>query len=426
MKMIQSRLRDGSRRVPAVILIAGLIILAPAGCSRAKAKPDLECTLLELRPNPVSGYFDAIVRLDKVTIEDPLKARFQALTPTAAFNVGDLKFSVEGPDSARLDPGDTFVIPLNRPDWRLALAEDSSTYCSQNFWDRLPPDSQWHPTKSEAMDVAQSLEVVNENGTLKPVPPSLPSAEWGLTEEKPSDTDSRVMTALYQKKRADRVVEEVAVQYTVLTDAEQIEIQTASPVDFLSKVSDCVKTAGRSVTIADHAAIACDLEGVGEFGWTYRYFYFSSNLLIAVDVQSDPQEWGKSEEDKARERRTDRIFLRYTFGPYGPEDWMALVELRMDRTGAFHKRSKAGETVDKDFTLTDGEFAEIEAALKVNKFMDLESRSGLPGGTASSLSVRWENQARTVEMKNYKEPLFENIVQTIRRIVLPKAGENGR
>jgi hypothetical protein len=97
----------------------------------------------------------------------------------------------------------------------------------------------------------------------------------------------------------------------------------------------------------------------------------------------------------------------------------------MNRTGAFHKRARAGETVDKDFQVSDDEFAAIGRALAEHDFWLLESHSAIGPGFESFISVRTDERARTVSMKNSHEPPFEDIAKTIRGIILPKVNENG-
>jgi hypothetical protein len=410
-------------RLLLLALVVLLGVLLPAGCKRAAPEPGLRCNLLELRSNPVSHYYDAVIRLEGVAIKDALKDDFQVMTPTSAFNMSTLKFTVEGGNPARLEPGDVFVVPLKRPDWKLSIMEGDTEYCAQNFRDRLPPEDRWHPTKTEAMDVARSIEVLNENGAPKPVPALLPP-EWRLVDETGPAANNPVGSSLYQKLRGGRTVEQVEVQYAQLTEEEKAQLAAGSPADFLSGWSECAKTGGAAADIAGNAAVACDLEGVGEFGWTYRYFYLSSGLVVAVDVQSDPEELGKSDLEKEQERRTNQVFLRYGYGPVGREEWQVMIDLRMDRTGTFHKRPRGGETVDKDFKLGDGEFATVEKALADNNFTQLRSRSAAGPGFESFIAIRDGDKDRTVQMTNVREPHFENIAGTIRRIVLPKVDEN--
>ena len=406
------------------VLALAASVLPPSGCTRAKPKPELTCSLVELRPNGASHYYDAVIQVATITLPDPLKEQFQVLTPTSSYDLSALKFTVDGKDASRLEAGDTFVIPLKRPDWKFSIMDGDKEDCAENFWDRLPVPDRFHPTKTEAMDVARSLELVNDRGVLRPVPASLPP-EWGLVEEKPAEADNPVSSVVYQKTRGGRIVEQVEVQYALLSEEEKAQLASSSPAEFLSTWSECAQKGGALADIAGHAAIACDLEGVGDFGWTYRYFYISSNMVVAVDVQSDPEELGKTEQEKEQERRTEQVFLRYGYGPVGKEEWQVMIEFRMNRSGAFHKRSRAGETVDKEFKVGEEEFAAVEKALADNQFMSLESRSAAGPGLESFLAVRSLSGARTVNMKNVRVPAFEAIAGTIRRIVLPKVDENG-
>jgi hypothetical protein len=407
---------------PGLVLVVAAGLLLPFACKRPAPEAGLTCKLVELRPDPTSGYYDAVVRLESVSLPDALKDRFQVITPTSTFDLSALPFTVEGSDPSRLEAGDTFTIPLKRPDWKFFLGSGQTEVCSEWFWDRLPPADRWDPTKSQAMEVARTIEIVNDRGLNKPMPASLPD-EWQLTEEKQPEPDDPVGSLLYQKIRGDRPVEQVEIQYSPLTPDEKAQLTISTPAEFLSTWSECAKTAGLSVVVAGHPAVACNLEGVGEFGWTYRYFYTVSDMVIAVEIQADPQELSKTAEEKEKERRTDQVFLRYGYGPVGPQAWQVMIEVRMNRTGTLHKRSGAGETADKDFTISDAEFASIEKALADNRFADLESRSMNGGGIESFVSVRLNGRVKSVVMKNFREAPFENIASTIRKIVLPKVEE---
>jgi hypothetical protein len=413
---------ERGRWIPGLVLIVSAGLVLAAACKRRAPQPNLTCSLVELRPDTTTGYYDAVVRLDSVSLPDALKDRFQVITPTSAFDLSSLPFTVEGSAPDRLEPGDTFTIPLKRPDWKFFLVSGQTEVCSEWFWDRLPAEDRWDPTKSQAMEVARSIEIVNDRGLNKPMPASLPD-EWQLVEEKQPEPQDPVGSLLYQKIRGDRPVEQLEIQYSPLTPDERAQLTISTPTEFLSTWSECAKTDGRSVVIAGHPAVACDLEGVGEFGWTYRYFYAVSDMVIAVEVQADPQELSKTPEEKEQERRTDQVFLRYGYGPVGPQGWQVMIEVRMNRTGTLHKRSAAGETADKDFTISDAEFAAVEKALADNRFTDLESRSMGAGGIESFISVRLNGRIKSVVMKNFREAPFENIASLVRRIVLPKVEE---
>ncbi len=416
------RFHGGRRRLCLAGIVSAAVLLS-GGCRRSEPKPVLACALVELRPDIRSNYYDAVVRVESVDPGNAVKDRFQAVTPTSAFNLSSLKFTVDGTDPAQLEPGDTFIIPLRRPDWRFTLTSGGSNSCSQSFWELLPPGDRWHPTKTEAMDVARNIEVVNDRGLDKPALISLPD-DWQLAQEKQPDSDDPIGLLVYQQVRGDRTVAQVEIQYSPLTPEDQEQIAAGSVADFLSTWSECVKKVGRPAVIAGHAAVACDLEGVGQFGWTYRYFYSSSGLIIGVDVQSDPRELGRTSEEKEQERRTHDVFLRYAYGPVGPERWQVMIEIRMDRTGTLHKRSTAGEIVQKDFTISDAEFAAVGRSLADNRFDDLGSRSGGSGFT-SFISVRRDLRTKTVTMESYRDVHYENIARIVLRIVLPKVGESG-
>ncbi len=422
MNVQRSRFRGISMKRPGTPLSAALVLavaLTAPGC-RKPAPPSIACSLVDLRPN--HGYFDAAVRVDAVAVKNAALESIQAVTPSGSADLSSLEFQAEAANPAAIEPGDVFVVPLKRPDWRVSLVQGTVTLCSVNFWDRLPPADQWHPTKSEAMELAKTILVASVNDLPKPGIPNLPP-EWGLAEETEGETDNPVASMVFFKTREDVTLEKLEIQYAILSDSDKAELETVSASEFLAKRTGCAEQAGQPAVVAGHQAVVCDMEGVGEFGWTYRYYYVDSGLIIGVDIQADPAEWVKTPEQKDLERRTDRIFLRYNYGPTGSEEWQNLIEIRMNRTGGFHKMSRAGEAVDKTFTISDKEFAEIESALADNKFMEMESRSGGSGGMTSTISVRTASAARTVEMKNWSEPAFDNVALTVRRIVFPKVGE---
>lgn len=385
----------------------------------------IACSLLELRPNPQSGYYDAVVLLDKVSIPDPLKERFQVATPSSRLEIADLAFSEDGRDPVRLEEGDVFVIPLERPDWKFALGADDEILCWHNFRELLRPEEQWHPSKSEAMAVAESLVIVEDLGLFRPVIESLPP-DWRIIEERSPSYEDPMGLLVYQKIRGDLVLEQIEVQYTYLDEEQKAELAGYSEAEYLSGWLECSGEEGRIVESEGRIAVVCDMEGMGEFGWTYRYIFIASDIVIAIDILSDPLEWVKTDAEKELERRTADVFLRHGYGPEGPEEWQVMIEIRLNRSGGFHKRSRAGEIVAKEFILTDGEFAEIETALAANRFFELESRSGAGEGPTTFLAVRRGERFHSVETKNFALPPFDDIVQVIRRIVLPKVEENGQ
>ncbi|MCJ7582909.1 MAG: hypothetical protein MUP98_20525, partial [Candidatus Aminicenantes bacterium] len=300
--------------------------------------------------------------------------------------------------------------------------EENEIYCSHNFWDQLPVSDQWHPTKSEAMDVAKNIELVENDGFMKPLPKELP-VEWQLSEEELPEPDYPVGTLLFEKIRADIVREEVFIQYTYLTADEELDLDLMSSTDALFQWIEWAKQMGEVGTIEDRQVIYSDMEGMGTFGWSFRYVYIEQNMVVEVTVAADPFEWLKTEQEKEVERRTEKIYLRYGFGPIGEPEWQILIEIRMNRDGVFFKRSRQGITIEKEFKLDEQEFRDIDRSLQENRFLQLESRSGPPGGIESFLTVQFIDSVHLVEMKNFNDPYFEAITKKIQDIVLPKVDE---
>jgi hypothetical protein len=404
------------------VLLSLFFLLGPKGCDFFRDYEAFECTLMAMRENSGSGYFDAVVRVERLTLKNPLKSRFRIYTSTTSMELEDCSFPEEGKDEALIEVGDVFVIPLQKPDWKYYIREENEFYCSTNIWSQLPADFQWHPLKTEAFRVAESLTVTDEEGILKPLPTLLPG-EWRRRNEKLPNPDDPLGGILFQKVRADRMIEEVVVNYSYLSEEEKLKLDLITPQAFLKDWTAWTRKFGSPDDVAGRPSLVWDMLGTGEFGWDYRYACLMDDLIVEVDISSDPLEWGKSEADKALERRTEQVFLRHTYGPVGEPRWQIMIEVRLNREGRLFKRSEGGITIEKAFRLTELESSAIEEALAANRFPELESRSGPPGGITSSISVRYGDDTRTVEVRNFRLPGYENIEDTIHRIILPKVDE---
>jgi len=405
-----------------LLLGLGFCLFLVTDCKLFKKRENFLCSLVELRDNPNSGYYDAIIKIERLRPDDNLKASFGVFTPSSVYELAALSFVEDGQDAERLDVGDVFTVPLRKPDWKITVRGQNDIQCVNNFWEMLPVDDQWHPTKSEAMEVAQSVEADIVDGLPKPVAKTLPE-EWQLVDEKLPELDNPNGYVIYQKLRAEEVKEEVNIQYYFLTQSEIKEVTSTSEIAFLSQWADWAKKFGRQGTIAGHNAIYLDMQDSGEFGWAFRYAYIDSEMAIQIEINADPLEWVKTEQEKILEGKTKNVFLRYGYGPLGDLEWQIMIEIRMNGEGEFHKRSKEGTIVQKAFRLDDRELGEIQKAIDDNQFKELRSRSGLPGGKTSFLSVRIGDQYHTVELKNVALPLYQNIERAIQKIVLPKVNE---
>jgi hypothetical protein len=411
------------RRSPFVWILLSLpALLAPKGCDVFRDYEPFECALLELQENSASGYFNAVVSVERLTLTDPAISRFRVSTSTSSMYLADCAFLEEGENPDLVEVGDVFVIPLQKPDWKYYIREENEFYCSTNFWSQLPVDFQWHPLKSEASSVAESIALADEEGIFKPIPTNLPR-EWERRDEKLPNPDDPFGGLLFQKLRADRLVEEVVINYTYLSDEEKLKLDVITPQAFLKDWTEWTRKFGEPGEVAGRPCLVWDMLGTGEFGWDYRYVCLIDDLIVEVDISANPLEWGKSEAKKEMERRTEQVALLHGFGPVGEPKWQILIEIRKNREGRLFKRSEGGITIEKAFVLSDGEYAAIERALTDNRFLELESRSGPPGGTTSSITVKYPDGTHTVKVRNFNLPYYQNIEQTIHRIVLPKVDE---
>ncbi|MFC2156369.1 hypothetical protein ACFLT9_00900 [Acidobacteriota bacterium] len=403
------------------LILCFFLFLAPS-CDLFKESSPLECSLLELRSNPSSGYYDAVVSVTRLQMDDPLKSRFSLTTPTQYFEMTDIQFQEDNVDTERMEIGDVFIVPLQKPDWKFYIREENEFYCSHNIWDQLPVDDQWHPTKSEAMTVADTITVQMEDGLPIPMVGFIPD-EWALVDEGLPDQDDPRGYLVYQKIRADEVKEEMAVNYSFLSERELDQLSTSGETTFLTDWTEWTRKESVPAVVAGHTAVAMDMPGIGSYGWSYRYAYIDSEMVIEVNIEADPLEWVKTDQEKILEGKTRTVLLRYGYGPIGEPGWQIMIEIRMTGEGMFYKRSRRGISIDKAFQLENWEFNDIQKSISDNRFIELESRSGPPGGQDTFLSILHGEDYHTVELKNIKLDSFESIARRIKEIVLPKVDE---
>jgi len=405
-------------------VVMGLCIcfFLASSCELFKEQEPMEFSLVELRSNETTGFYDAIILVESIKLDAPMKSRFLLATPLRSLEMADLEFIADGRDPMFLEKGDVFILPLKTPEWKFFVRERNEIYGSLNFWDQIPIDSQWHPLKSEAKAVAESLEMEIVDGLPKPVAKFLPD-EWELVHEELPYQDDPCGFVLYQKIRAEEVKEQVNVVYCLLTDKEARGLVASSETEFLAGWTEWTRKFGKEDIFAGRAVLFWDMPGIGEYGWSYRYIYTDLDTVIEVELEADPREWKKTDQEKRVEGKTRKIFLRYGYGPIGEPEWQVLIEIRLTGEGMLHKRSRNGITIEKEFFLDDLEMLAIRNILEENQFRGLRSRSGIPGGMNSFLSVIYDDQPHTVEMKNSQSSSFQNIEKKIKEIVLPKVDE---
>lgn len=403
------------------VLIASLHPVM-VSCDFFEDREPVECTLVELEKNESSRYYDAVVRVESLTLSQATANRFTLVTPTGSYNMGDLEYLVAGKDPEVLESKDVFVVPLRKPDWKFYIREQNEIYGSLDFWELIPEADRWHPLKSEAMEVAQSIELTELDGILKPTARVLPG-EWYLEYDEPPAPGGNCGTRVFQKIRVDEMKEEVSIEYCKLTAEERKQLKTASEVEFLQDWTAWTREFGQPGTVAGHTAVYWDMEGTGYFGWSYRYVYIDRDTIININIDSDPEEWVKTEQEKEEERRTRSVIITYDYGPVGEPEWDISIVIRANGEGSFDKLSSKGISITKLFELTGTELSEIKSALLDNNFLEMESHSGEPGDTYSSMTVTYDDIWWMVDMWNDGTEPYQKIEQVIREIVLPRVGE---
>jgi hypothetical protein len=412
------------KRFAWIALAAMIFCLNPAtlSCTFPDEKEPIECKLVELKKNLSSQYYDAIIKVESLTLDQAFESRFTLVTPTNSYEMEILTFIEEGNDPAELESGDIFVVPLQKPDWKFYIREQNEIYGSVDFWDLIPEADRWHPLKSEAMEVAQSIEMTDLDRRLKPIPRVLPG-EWYLEYDEPPVPGGNCGTRVFQKIRVDEMKEEVSIEYCQLTSEEKEALVTMPETEFLTDWTEWTRQCGESGTIAGHNAVYWDMKGVGNFGWSYRYIYLDGETIIQINIDTDPEEWGKTEQEKEEERRTRGVFITYDYGPVGEPQWDISIVIRANGEGSYDKLSSGGISITKHFVLTESELTEIKTALLDNNFLEMESYSGTPGDTYSSMTVTYDNIWWTVDMWNDGTQPYDKIESVIREIVLPKVDE---
>jgi len=399
------------------ILLAILLSPTPlfvTGCSEDDC---LECKVQELRANPSSQYYDAVVGVEHIGWSlVRTKSNYTVKTLTGSYEIGDLSFVKDGKNTAELEEGDIFIVPLNQPDWSLTIEGCGDPV---SFRELLPEDERWHPTKTEAMQVARSIELKNDNQTMKPVPQFLPP-EWVLADEFPS-VFAGESCATYQKVRVGEVREEVLVCYWELTSDEKEKLETTPAAQFIREVyhGNYLLPRGEEITIDGHTGIAVEGEGLGR-GWLYEYAYIDNGIVIDVRIDSGPLEWVKTEQEKEEERNSRAVFLTYFYTETGEPQSKVTIKIRLNGEGSLDKLAKIHETWL--FQLSQAELDELVKTLEENGFIQMAEEVPLlaPDSSNSFITATFNGESHTVAMGTEAVPDDENIEQKIKQIVLPK------
>ena len=399
------------------ILLAILLSPAPllvTGCSEDDC---LECKVLELRENPSSQYYDAVVGIEHIGWSlVRSKSNYTVKTLTGSHEMKDLSFVEDGKNAAELEKGDIFILPLNQPDWSLAIVGCGD---SVSFRELLPEDERWHPTKTEAMQVARSIELKEDGQTLKPVPQFLPP-EWVLAGEFPSVFAGEAC-ASYQKVRVDEVREEVLVCYWEPTSDEKEKLETMPVAEFIREVyqGNELLPHGEEITIDGRTAIAVEGEGLGK-GWLYEYAYIDDGVVIDVRIDSDPLEWVKTAQEKEEERNSRAVFLTYFYTETGEPESQVTIKIRLNGEGSLDKLAKIHETWQ--FQLSQTELDELVKTLEENGFLQMAEEVPLlaPDSSNPFITATFNGESHTVAVGTEAVPDYGNIAQKIKQIVLPK------
>ena len=111
-----------------ILIMGSFFLIAYTGCSVFQSSDVFECRLVELRENPTSQYYDAVIRVERIDLIQPLKSRFYLTTPSILLELVNARYTEDGESEDRLEVGDTFIVPLQKPDWKLFILEENDIY----------------------------------------------------------------------------------------------------------------------------------------------------------------------------------------------------------------------------------------------------------------------------------------------------------
>ena len=413
-----------------------LLVLAATGCDVIKfdKREAIEFRVMELKSNDSSVYYDAVVKVERLAISkiDANKGQFTVWTPAGNIEheMKTLVFIEDGKSPQELEEGDIFVVPLRKPDWTLNISHKSTStvdYIKVNFFHMLPEELQWDPLKSEAMAVARSIKLESDDAGLKPIPTFLP-LEWVLMEDGADPSARNNKWSTYQKIRVGEVKEEVTIRYSKLSVKELTEVQDAgalSDEEFLKLriwpgSGSYIRNYPKVTSVAGHRVVYNTFEGFADSQWIWRYAYLDGDIRIMVDVDTNPIESLKTEEEKQEERKTRAIFLTYSYLSNEDSEWKVKIDVRLNGEGNVNRTSvkmvKSGT-----FQLTPEELAQINETLNTNGFWDMAQQfpSPPPGSVRSCLTVIHDNIPNTVAVADEAVPGYQNIERKIKQI-LPK------
>jgi hypothetical protein len=279
-----------------------LTLLLLVSCKTAP----VQLELLELRQNPATGYYDAIVKVTGISTPKRkvssflLESRLRDGGPEAigwknrTIPCEQLAFIDAGDNEDRLEVGDVFVFPLEKPEFQLYAVLDGATVGYLSVWGELPEQDRWSPLDSAAMDMARTVKVREENGMMIPLPGELPAGWRRLDEEK---AGAQAGSLHFVKKENGKIIDELIIRYKKLTVDELDALENTSRKDFL------FDEAGRSLghkaswarkifryeTIAGHEAV---VQGMNRLPLEYfppiyqdRYLYIDEGVLIDILIR---------------------------------------------------------------------------------------------------------------------------------------------
>ncbi|MFC2038262.1 hypothetical protein ACFLUG_00615 [Chloroflexota bacterium] len=406
-----------------------LVLLMTALLTACDQPAGLEISLSELKENQSGGYYDAVVTVDRIDdfAGDADKDDFylRASPSGSYFSLADLSFISDGENEGGLEKGDTFVVPLQDPDWRFSITGPDDTVVSINILEKLPESRRYHPLKSEAAGLARSIIWQQENGKLQPsVPVLLP--EWELADKKLEPSPGDFAHVEYRKSRVSETRELLSVLFRELSPAEMEEFAGMSGTEFIRRLyagSWLVDTYGREEVVDGRNCLVVDAVGVGEYSWFYSYNHIEDGYLKRIEIDADAREWVMTAAEKEQEKVSRAIFITYEYGLEPGAEWAVSITLRRNGEGVLGKTSSSGVEIEKGFVLSSDEMKIIDSLIMEIDLSQDNPMEVEPDDPQAVMTVYGNDMEYTLRFDPEQPADYDELENLLRQTVLHKTGE---
>ena len=410
---------------PLILILTLLSSPAFSGCDEHQ---DIEISILDLKSNPVSGYYDVVVKVNYIgyAVKNSAKTSFYINTVPGYrhMELSQLTFTEDSGKTQTLDQGDIFVVPVVSPEWQFYVSDQDYHIATLDFLDKLPESQRFHPLKSEAGLLSNQIQWTEVNGKISPQMPVLP-AEWSLVKAYTA-SGSEFNYLQFRKIRVDEVKEKLDVYFRPLTPDELALLKTKSEVDVMRQIYRGSFIAGsysHDGSYNGYPALIVDARGMGEFSWTYSTNFIENGWLLRTGIESDAREWVMTPAQKAQEILTRSIFFTYSYGLEPGATWKVDITVRLDGEGKMEKLSSSGVTISKAFQLSTSELASLRSSFSQSGFVGVSASGSTPSIIYTSLALIQDGKTYTLNSGKSLALSITTLQDAIRQTILPEVDE---